>query len=51
MPVQVIHLIRDGESEWSLSGWHTGVSCIPLTKRGRYVARQLEPVLARKSRT
>ncbi len=49
MPVQEIHLIRHGETEWSLSGRHTGVSDIPLTERGRRVARQLEPVLARKS--
>ena len=49
MPVQEIHLIRHGETEWSLSGRHTGVSDIPLTERGRRVARQLESVLARKS--
>ena len=49
MPVQEIHLIRHGETEWSLSGRHTGVSDIPLTERGRRVARQLESALARKS--
>jgi len=41
-----IYLIRHGETEWSRSSKHTGVSDIPLTEHGREQARLLRRELA-----
>ncbi len=40
-----LYFIRHGQTEWSLSGQHTGRTDIPLTLRGEEEARQLGPRL------
>src|SRR5580658_1928744 len=36
-----VYLARHGETAWSLSGQHTGLTDLPLTERGQQNARQL----------
>jgi broad specificity phosphatase PhoE len=43
---QEVLLVRHAETEWSLSGKHTGRTDIPLTEAGRERARRLAPRLA-----
>lgn len=40
-PLPVVYLARHGETAWSLSGQHTGVTDLPLTERGEENARLL----------
>jgi probable phosphoglycerate mutase len=39
--LQVVYLARHGETEWTLSGQHTGRTDLPLTERGERNARSL----------
>ena len=42
-----LYLIRHAETEWSLSGQHTGRTDLPLTEHGEAMALELRPCLAR----
>lgn len=46
---QEIYVIRHGETEWSLSGQHTGTTDLPLTENGQILARRLKPLIANHS--
>ena len=46
MALPSTHLARHGETAWSLSGQHTGLTDLPLTKRGEEEALALRERLA-----
>lgn len=41
LPLPEIYLARHGETAWTISGQHTGLTDLPLTARGERNARQL----------
>jgi broad specificity phosphatase PhoE len=44
---QRVYLLRHGETAWSLSGQHTGITDLALTENGRAAAKRLAPVLGK----
>ena len=47
--LQVVYMARHGETAWSISGQHTGLTDLPLTDRGERNARRLADRLKRLS--
>src|SRR5687768_5174514 len=42
-----VFLLRHGQTEWSVSGKHTGITDIPLTERGRGLAEAAGELIRR----
>jgi bisphosphoglycerate-dependent phosphoglycerate mutase len=40
--LQIVYLASHGETAWTLSGQHTGLTDLPLTERGERNARRLQ---------
>lgn len=41
-PLPIVYLARHGETAWTVSRQHTGLTDLPLTERGERTARRLE---------
>lgn len=46
---QKIYLVRHGETEWSISGQHTGITDIPLTENGKKMAKPFASFFAKEN--